>query len=371
MVTTAGELATALTTTPAGGTVVIKEGTYIGTFTSWMQGTATLPITVRAETGKRVIIDGALTINGQHTVWEGLEVMYSGWSSRVSAFGVPSPSDIPLSKSMNINADYTTIRRCIIHDLATVGSFAAAALWDSNIIYHIGWDAPDRGHGHALYMQNSGAECLVKRNVFSNCYGWGLHAYTQGGHIDDITATDNTCYNAGVPADSGANNILIGGYTVAQRPKLQRNCTYGASGGNNVGYDAGATDVVLTDNYAPDGITLVNCTFAEQSGNVSAPQSDNYIVVLPTDYGGIITIYNWSGYDHVTVNVSTVLAAGALCRLHNSQDYYGDVATGNVAGDGTISIDMRAASHSVAAIVAGTAEATVFPAFGCFVIEAG
>lgn len=333
-----------------------------------MSGTAEQPITVKAAAGARVIIDGSLIIAGQHTIWEDIEMMYSGWLTRETAQEGSAPSDLPISKSLTVNADHTTIRHCVIHDLAMVGSFAAAALWQDNVIYHIGWDAPDRGHGHALYMQNSGAECVVKANVFSNPYGWGLHAYTQGGHIDDITAIDNTCYNAGVPANSGANNMLIGGYAIAQRPKLQHNCTYNGYG-INIGYDAGAADVILTDNIAPDSITLVNCTFTEQSGNVTTVDTLT-VKVTPTSYGGIITIYNPDEQDTVTINVSTVLAAGAAYRLRNSQDYYGDVEMGSVREDGTIEIDMRAVSHSVAAIVAGTAEATVFPAFGCFVLEA-
>lgn len=333
-----------------------------------MEGTAGQPITVKPETGKRVIIDGSLTINGQYTIWQDIEMMYSGWSTRQTLQEGSNPSDMPINKTVTVNGAYTTMRRCRIHDTAGVGSFAAGAVWEDCDIFHNGWDAPDRGHGHGLYIQNSGARCYVRRNAIHANYGWGIHAYTEGGHIDNLTIEDNVCYDAGDPAGGTNNNGLVGGYAVAQSPELRRNLSYGANG-INVGYAAGASDVVLTDNIAPDGITLVNCTFLEQSGNVTTV-NELTVKVTPTFYGGIITIYNPALSDTVIVNVSSVLSAGAAYRLRNSQDYYGDVVTGNVAGDGTITVDMRAVSHSVAAIVAGTAEATVFPAFGCFTIEA-
>ena len=294
---------------------------------------------------------------------------YSGWTTRHTEQTGSNPSDLPISKSLTVNGSHTTVKRCQIHDLATVGSFSpAGAIWDDNHIYHIGWDAPDRGHGHALYIQNSGARAYVRRNIFNGCYGFGEHGYTQEGHIDYITTEDNTSYGASSPINRSSNNYLVGGYTVAVSPEFRRNLSYGANG-INVGYDAGATDVVLTDNIAPDGITLVNCTFAEQSGNVTTVDVLT-VKVVQTSYGAIVTIYNPAELDTVNVNVSAVLPANAAYRLRNSQDYYGDVVTGNVAGDGTITVDMRAVSHSVVAIVAGVSEATVFPAFGCFVLEA-
>lgn len=367
--TTAAQLANKLgVISPTWTTLILVEGTYSGDFASYIQGTADQPITIKAATGARVIIDGSLIIVGQHTVWQDIEMTYSGWTTRRTEQTGSIPSDLPIDKTLIVNGANTTIRRWQIHDLAGVGSNGAAAVWEDNHISHIGWDAPDRGHGHALYIQNSGARCYVRRNIMNGCYGFGEHGYTEGGHIDYITTEDNTSYGASSPIERNSNNYLVGGYQVAKSPEFRRNLSYGAAG-VNIGYAAGATDVVLVDNIAPDGITLVNCTFAEQSGSVTTVD-ELTVKVVQTSYGAIVTIYNPDAHDTVTVNVSAVLAAGAPYRLRNSQDYYGDVVTGNVAGDGTIEIDMRAVSHSVTQIVAGTAEATVFPAFGAFTIEA-
>jgi hypothetical protein len=86
----------------------------------------------------------------------------------------------------------------------------------------------------------------------------------------------------------------------------------------------------------------------------------------------MIVVWNWTGGDSVSVDVSTVLGIGDSYRLRSAIDYFGDVATGTVAGDGTITIDMRAISHSVS-IPDGWEEpliATTFPIFGCFILDA-
>lgn len=282
---------------------------------------------------------------------------------------------MPLTKTFTVNGGHVTVIGCYLHDLATVGSYGEAALWYGNVIYHIGWDADDRGHGHGIYIQNSGLPCTFKRNIIHNCYGWGIHAYTQGGHIDYIILIENICYNAGVPAASGANNILVGGYTTAIDPYLEGNNTYNSGGGVNIGYavEGGATGVVLINNYFPDGITKVNATITTETGNTyTAPASGQRVVIYGNEYAagrGEVAIYNWDNADFATLYVGDVLAPGANYVLRNAQNPFFDYVAGVVAQDGTILVDMRAASHSVASIVAGTAEAPTFPTFGSFVFS--
>lgn len=339
-----------------------------------MQGTEAQPITVKPVAGAKVIIDGSLTINGQYTVWQDIEMMYSGWSTRQTLIPGSTPGDLPISKTLTVNGDYTTIRRWNIHDLAGVGSNGQGAVWEDNVIGRNGWKAVGDsrpGHGHGMYPQSHGARTYIRRNIFPGCFGSNIHCYTENGHIDNITLEDNVAFNPGDLSGGGAYNIVLGGYQVAESPELRRNLTHGAVN-INLGYNAqygGATDAVLTDNIAPDGITIVNTTFAENSGNVTTPITELTVKVVPTSYGAIITIYNPDSHDAATVDVTSILATGAAYRLRYAQDYDHDIATGNVAGDGTVSIDMRAASHTVAAPIAHDAGTMTLPTFGVFVLE--
>lgn len=112
---------------------------------------------------------------------------------------------------------------------------------------------------------------------------------------------------------------------------------------------------------------------ADSTFTTSAPAA-NVVFVRVNTYKtgrGNITIYNWQGLNTVTVDVSSVLSAGDSYRLISVQAYFTDIATGTVAGDGTISVDMQAVSHAVTKPTAweGDWYATTFPQFGAFVVE--
>jgi hypothetical protein len=102
--------------------------------------------------------------------------------------------------------------------------------------------------------------------------------------------------------------------------------------------------------------------------------AEDCTLVYPNEYDadrGMIVVWNWQELDTVTVDVSTVLAVGDDYTLRSAIDYFGDVGTGTVAVDGTITIDMRAISHSVS-IPDGWEVPLIdstFPRFGCFVIK--
>ena len=90
-----------------------------------------------------------------------------------------------------------------------------------------------------------------------------------------------------------------------------------------------------------------------------------------------ITIYNWAGTSTVVVNPSLVLKNGDTYALHNSEDYFGDVATGTYGG-GTITVPMT--GHTFAKpigynqVVSSTGwyhdplQPTTFPYYGAFVL---
>ena len=73
-----------------GDTIWLRGGTYAGTFTSHINGTASSPIVVRQYPGERATIDGGsiggtamLTVGGSYTWFWGFEIMSSN-AHRVS-----------------------------------------------------------------------------------------------------------------------------------------------------------------------------------------------------------------------------------------------------------------------------------------------
>src|SRR5207245_1477936 len=67
-----------------GDTIWLRGGTYAGTFSSSLTGTAAAPIVVRQYPGERATIDGgatstdALAVDGQWAIYWGFEIMMSG-----------------------------------------------------------------------------------------------------------------------------------------------------------------------------------------------------------------------------------------------------------------------------------------------------
>lgn len=264
------DLATALSSAAPirpGGTVWLRGGTYrVAAITSVLAGAAGAPITVRSLPGENAVIDGAtavgavLTLNGPWIVCRDFEVTSSdSWRSGAK-----------LSRATGIDVHGANVKlvNLVVHDLASglgIWSDAVDAEAYGNIIYYNGWMGPDRPHGHGIYTQNKTGIRRITDNVIFGQFGIGTHAYgSEEAFLDDMQLEGNVVFNNGITA--GDFNILVGGHRLAKRPVLKSNFTYDNPGaGNNVGYEAGCQDAVITDNYfaVPLGgyaVQLVNCT---------------------------------------------------------------------------------------------------------------
>src|SRR3990172_1054569 len=115
-------------------------------------------------------------------------------------------------------------------------------------------------------------------------------------------------------------------------------------------------DITLTNNYAPNGFVIdLASVNVMQSGNVFTTQTETKVFIFPTRTGAHIAIFNPQEFDSLDI--------GKTGTLHNAQDYFNDVVLTNGI------VDMRAASHTGAARIGGTAVETAFPQFGAFVFE--
>ena len=114
----------------------------------------------------------------------------------------------------------------IVHDTTQgvlTGEGAADARIYGTLFYYNGYGAPDRGHGHGIYAQNLGSTPKqIYDNIIFQQFGWGIHAYGEGGHLDNLDFQGNISFNNGGLSGGWHANILVGGtQNAATNPKLQ------------------------------------------------------------------------------------------------------------------------------------------------------
>jgi hypothetical protein len=261
------DLATALAM-PRGvrpGTLLwVRGGVYAGAFVSELTGLEDEPIVLRVAPGERAIIDGngftgnPLTVNGADAVYWGLEVTNSNPDRTKARAG-----------AVNVFGARTKFINMVLHDANEGFGFWTAALdaeLYGNLIYNGGWQgpAPDRGHGHGIYAQNDTGTKIVRDNVIFNQFGFGIHAYTEGGAINGFHLEGNVSFNNGQPVRerTRTGNILIGGLKPAERITLINNYTFHPRDTNavNVQLFYGAADnqdLDVRGNYFANGNATV------------------------------------------------------------------------------------------------------------------
>jgi hypothetical protein len=347
----------------SGSLILMHAGTYTGDFVCTLND-----VTISPYPGEHVTIDGTLTMNGSSTLDGKLrtEILYSGWTSRTSAESGSTPTDIPYSKDLDMSAG--GIRNTILHDLSSIGYWAGASEFYGNIVYHIGWLGADRGHGHGCYTQNTNPTKYILNNILHSCYGWGVHVFSAAGVVDhfDIrrNIANNNVWNDGIDFLMGG-----GGGQRIHTATIDRNI-------GGVASLKGST-ITLTDNHFAS-LTIEETSIVDvNTGNITGIR--NTVDVFPNQYiSGCanVAIFNEAEADSVIISadrLTGIIAVGESYKLWavitGWQTWDGaNVISGTVAQDGTITVDMRAVSYSVASPIGGSAPPTTFPQFGAFVL---
>ena len=292
-----------------GDTIWVRGGTYAGTFTSTLTGTAAAPIVVRRYPGERATLAGdgssnTLKIDGAWTYFWGLEVQVSTpdrTNPRMDAVYVRYTANVKL-----INL--------VVHDGGT-GIYTEPGAPGVEIygcvVYNNGWQAGagDRGHGHAIYVKNDAGTKLVRENVLFNQYGFGVHEYSDlgSGGLNNIRVERNISFDNGslaLPGTSGAGNMQIGGEEPVNNSTVLSNMTYSAPSMSE-----------LNVRFGYGGV---------RSGSLAV--SGNYIV------GGnpVLTVEDWTsavvtgdtliGVDQVVILTDSNLAGQTWTSNHYYQD---------------------------------------------------
>ncbi len=406
------DLQTALDQPPSlrpGHVVWMRGGTYAGAFTSRLTGTPTSPITLRQYPGERATLDGGnshgkaiLTISGAYATYWGFEIMSSD-PSRLSTTTSSDPPDVGRGEAVVIDQTEgsgvgTRFVNLIVHDARQGFSFWKEAV-DAQIrgclIYYNGWDGPDRGHGHGIYVQNRAGTKHIDDNVIFEQFSHGIHGYgSSNAFLDDIEAVGNTLFNNGSLSKFGASrNLLIGGGSVTHNPTVAQNALYypqpGPGSALRLGYVAGCENARVEGNYVANETLFTDCQPSTLDGNTflgatagiqAAAYPDNTFATAPPPSGtrvfvrpnqdepgrANVTVFNWDLQDTVSADLSTVLSPGDEFEVRNVQDFFGAPVVEGTYDGGPVALPMK--GLSVAAPVGWPAPPPTGPEFNAFVV---
>jgi hypothetical protein len=396
-----------------GDTLWLRGGTYHGTYTSYLEGTASSPIVVRQVPGERAVIDGGnsgghgiFTIIGNYTWFWGFEIMSSD-PHRASAFANSAPTDIPRGEGVVFaqvagHGIGTKLINLVIHDTRQGVSFWKEAE-NSEIygclIYNNGWDGPagDRGHGHGIYTQNENGTKVIRDNIIFRQFGSGINQYGSGSSfLENYKYDGNIVFDNGEPSVFGLDrDVLVGGEIGSVATNVTFTNSFGYGSDWQFGYTGTISNTSISGNYAyadgtvmrinaGSGFKMSGNTWAGslEGGSTSAYPSNAYIpygskptglhvTVRPNAYEsgrGNVVIYNWNGQGTVSINPSAILHSGDSYEILDAQNYTGNpIARGTYTGS-PISINLSQLSAVAQAIGDRVTVRHTSPQYEAFVI---
>lgn len=410
-----------------GDTAWLRGGNYgstgNGTINCQLQGTASAPITVRAYPGERATILGGLGVYSNYVWYWGIEIQNSFTRSTAECGSFPSIKP-PDGVFFNQGSTGNKFINMIIHDVANGISDQQEAIGTEdygNLLYNIGWASScDRGHGHALYLQNNGSSVkLVSDNLGWNSFDIGMQAYAGSANISNIWFVGNAFWNNGLPAGHRVDNLYIGD---AASPKsnilVQDSVMYnpldaseGETGYNEA--DSGSNyDITLRNNYwigaNPTGyVTLMltgwqttNVTgnmfvgplslsgigawnwggnsyykSTQPSADSGSPASGSYptgvrVLVRPNKYEqgrAHILILNFDKASSVSVDLSNSgLTGGQSFEIRDAQNFWGGAVVTGVYNGSPVTLPMNLSA--VSPIINYTTPSHTSAEFGAFVV---
>jgi len=423
------DLATALAGGPKpgprvqpGDTIWLRGGTYRGAFRSTVAGREGAPVVVRQFPGERAVLDGAgsrrstLYVTGEYSTFWGFELTNSD-TLRVSA----APGSDFRPNVVVPAAAHTKFINLIVHD-GGVAFYTEPKFPDVEItgciIYNNGWEGPDRGHGHGLYLKNYTGPLVARDNVIFNQYGYGVHAYTNSGtgKLINIRIEGNIAFNNGALARRRdlSPNLLLGGADYAAGDVVRDNVLYYSPELQRAGANAMIGwktlrngDVVVESNYVVGGSPVLEFGFwsaARVSNNTlirtgppgralilrrdtsrggggagqiwrdnverSAPAATK-VLVRPNPYEkgrAHVVVVNWGNEKSVRVDVSGVLAPGDRYEVRSVQDLFGAPLASSTVANTSILIPLGGVTPPIPTGKQASAAPQTGPAFDVFLI---
>ncbi len=299
-----------------GDTVYLRGGTYRFattsseyTYTSTLTGTSVSPITVKSFPGEWAVLDGTMNgvtvknhtmivINGDYTWYRDFEMTNSETGNRIVDVSGSSNIDGRRGNSIDDYGDGNKIINLIIHDTGQgIGSWMQGrdGEYYGNLIFNNGWDAPDRGNGHAVYMQHGSGYTKVQNNIHWNQFGVNLRTGgTDDSAVRGFRFEGNLFFNGGMAMEGPNisdmklfnNHIYNNTFSVGYEP-------------NNVTY----RDAEVKRNYFTERVQLYDFF----SGLIF-----KYNTIIDNDYtvGGRRTLVAWNP-NYLTTDYNTIYNTNA------------------------------------------------------------
>jgi hypothetical protein len=355
----------------SGDTIYLRAGTHhLAADTT----AAAAGITVRPYQSEAVVIDlqqSNLNLNAPSLALRDVTILSSDQQRDTTNTG-SAPADISAGAvNVGLSITLTNVR---ITGSSGVGWWSdSTGTWKGVLVQDTGWDAPDRGHGHALYMQNNASygRKTLEACILVNGYGYSLHIYgSSNSFLEAITLDRCVVMN---------ERALIGGLSGASVDGLiVDNCVFYAP--LQLGYVAAShrtasltgsllrglgvrhTWQSLTANtctvLAADGDCLTLAATADFSGlaidnNVYISSKAAPFVLEGT---GAMTLAQWrtaTGLDATSRHYTTIAAAVSAGDLVvpvvrvfavNEGNHKANIAIWNPNEDATVSVDLSALS---------------------------
>jgi hypothetical protein len=398
------DLATALSSASparAGDKIWLRGGVYNGTFASYLTGSTTAPIVVRQYPGERATINAssrtvpALTVHGADTWYWGFEVTDLNPTRTTTNLGYTSGLR---ATSVNIYGPRTRFINMIVHD-GEMGfglwSPAVDAEIYGSIIYNVGIESVQQGHGHSIYVQNTTGTKRITDNILFNSFSMGVHAYTEAGRIDNIQVEGNIAFNHGVlsAASSAKANFFMGGEDDPDFPVFRQNYGYFSSrfaGGRSLELRPWCRQGTIVDNYMVGGTAAtVYCTGTVVTGNVwigatefGEPYLQNTTItgrptgtrvfIRPNKYEpgrANVAIYNWDLSPSLSIDLAPArLAIGQRFEIRDAQNIFAPpVVSGTYSGE-RVTVPMSSLTAATPVGNVPVKPGHTGPEFGTFVI---
>lgn len=362
-----------------GDTVWLRGGTYVGSFTSSLRGTAAAPIVVRQYPGERATIDRngtsgePLVVDGTWTIYWGFEIKNSstvrfgsGLAARPAGVYVRNASNVKLINLIVHDTGHGTYVEASAHNIEIYG-------W---IIFNGGSDNSSRGDGHGIYIRNDGTTPkIVRDNVIFDQFGFGLHGYAEGGdRLDHMVFEGNAVFNNGDISAFDSPNMILGGVTSATNDTIRNNMFYFSPGAGSsvrnvrIGYDVSVNGTALVEGNTVVGgsqvvditywndLTMRNNTFVgtgrilalADKGPTGYAWSNNrhYRDPMATAWREVSTDYTFGGWQQATGLGGTDVAGGTptqaqiFVRPNQYEPGRGHVIVYNWSGQATVGVDL-------------------------------
>ncbi|MEZ4272388.1 MAG: sugar-binding protein [Myxococcota bacterium] len=258
-----------------GDTILLKGGTYVGPFSSHLQGTVAAPIHVKGAPGERAKIDGVnsgshtLAVhNGGYVHWRDFEVFDSTFERNIPAdqgVGAGPNSDRGGPTGIDVRSPGHKFINLVVHDTRLDGIGLWTPAPDSEIYGTLFFNNGRTFWDHDIYTQNQTGSKVIADNITLNCFGASINVNGSGSSfVHNYTVEGNTAVNAGAGRTmntrvngvyKGETNLLFGGGNAGDN-LIRNNILYQSDGTSiNTRFDVGwaGGKLEIRDNYMVGG----------------------------------------------------------------------------------------------------------------------